>query len=193
VLDDLREWPVFTMRDVEKRAKSRAYAKLLVHNKLAKGEIARMGKGVYSFHADPALAVFAFKPAYLGLEYALSLHEAWEQEAIPVIITSRKVRCGVRQAAGENVLVRRASPHLMFGFELHEYYGFHLPVSGAEKTIVDFAYFNEPLPAEALEALLRESDVRKLTAYFKRAGLPGLAEKAGKGKLAESMRLTSGQ
>src|SRR3989344_9378761 len=101
--------PVVDFKSIERiigKSKKSSYAKLLVHNLLKKGKIKKIGKGVYTQHNEISLAVFSFKPAYLGLQSALSHHRIWEQETIPIIITSKKVRRGLRSLMGGNVLLR---------------------------------------------------------------------------------------
>ena len=83
------------------------YAKQLTRNLIRTGKIKRITKGHYTAYEDVSLAVFCFKPAYLGLQDALSFHNVWEQETIPVIITTKKVRQGIRKIFGVNVLIRR--------------------------------------------------------------------------------------
>ncbi len=170
VLDKFRGWPVFTFKDVEKIL-GKDYAKLVLHNAVKRGVVFRLGKGVYSFYDDPVLAVFAFRPAYLGLEYALSFYEFWEQESIPIILTSRRVRFGVRNVLGENVLIRYMKPEGMFGIEHHEYYGFHIPVSSPEKTLADFVYYNEPITEQALDELLNHVDIKEVRQILVKLGL----------------------
>ncbi len=170
VLDKFRSWPVFTFKDVEKLV-GKNYAKLVIHKYLISGKIHRLGKGVYSFHEDPVLAVYAFRPSYLGLEFALSLYEVWEQEAIPVIITSRKVKLGTRRIADENVLIRYMKPKGMFGYESQRYGEFYIPVSTPEKTLVDFIYYNEPMYEDAFDKLISICNERKVREYLVKIGL----------------------
>ena len=172
-IDKFKDWPVFTFKDVEKLV-GKSYAKLLIHNHLKSGKIIKMGKGVYSFQKDPVLAVFAFRPSYLGLEFALTFYELWEQESIPVIVTSRKVRPGVRQISGENVLIRRIKPSGMFGYETRKYYDFYIPVSNFEKTLVDFIYYREPITKTAFRALYKRCDRTVVEKYLKRIGIKGM-------------------
>src|SRR3989338_5424330 len=95
--------PVVDFASIKKITRNNAYAKLLIHQLVKKGRIHKLAKGIYSKHDNPELVVFAFKPAYFGLQDALSHHQLWEQETIPVIITSRHVRTGLRTVLGSNV------------------------------------------------------------------------------------------
>jgi len=102
------------------------------------------------------------------LQEALSLRNLWEQETNPVIVTPRKVRPGLRQIMGSNVLVRRIDRAMFFGFDLIKYYDLWLPVSDAEKTLIDFIYFKEHLPKPAFEELMARIDKKKLDSYLKK-------------------------
>ena len=74
-------------RIIRHKKNIKQYHKQLVRNLLLKGKIKKITKGYYSIYEDPSLIVFCFKPSYLGLQDALSAHNLWEQEAIPVVVT----------------------------------------------------------------------------------------------------------
>lgn len=155
------------LRILRSKKKVRQYQKQLIRNLLLKGKIKKLSKGFYTTHNEPSLVVFCFKPAYLGLQDALSFHELWEQETIPIIITSRKVRQGVRKALGVNILVRRIDKKYMFGFDHFKEGDFYLPYSDIEKTFIDMVYFNENFSEEAIKSILRKLDRKKLRLYLK--------------------------
>ena len=163
---------VFTLRDLriflKKEAISVGYADLLLHNMVSKGEITRITKGVYTFNKDLEVVGFAFPPFYYGLQDALSLRNIWEQETNPIVITPKKVRTGIRQIMDSNVLVRKISRKMFFGFELIKCNNYWLPVSDAEKTLIDFVYFNESLPKDTLEELTKKVQGKKLETYLKK-------------------------
>ena len=164
----LEKTPAFSARDIELIVKNKRYAHLLLHNLVKKGEIYRLTKGCYSKESDPILAVFCFKPAYLGLQEALSLDNLWEQETNPVIITARKAREGVRQALGNNIVIYRISPRYFFGFELFKYGDFFLPVSDIEKTLIDLVYFKNIPSEKTLREIKKRIQSAKLNSYLKR-------------------------
>ncbi len=180
VRQHFREQPVFSIADMRrflaKKGISKSYSTLLAHNLLGQGEINRIAKGVYSFHSDPMVSGFAFPPFYYGLQEALSLRNLWEQETNPVIITPLKVRPGLRKIMGSNVLVRRIGRKMFFGFDLLKYYDLWLPVSDAEKTLIDFVYFKEHLPKETLQELKAKTNKKRLAGYLKKCS-PLLAKK----------------
>ncbi len=163
--------PVVTFGSVERIIKKgrnvRQYAKQAMRNLLKKGRVKRLAKGCYTIHGEASLAVFCFKPAYLGLQDALSFHNLWEQETIPVIITGRKIRQGIRKILGMNVVIRRLDKRYLFGFDYGKSGDFFLPYSDVEKTFIDLVYFNEHIGAEAKKNLRKMADVKKLNEYLK--------------------------
>ena len=168
-----RDAPAFTVRDLkvflEGKKIGEAYLHLLVHNMLASGELKRITRGVYTFRDDVQVAGFGFTPFYYGLQDALSLHGFWEQEANPVIITPRRVRQGVREFNGRNFVLRRIERKMFFGFSMQRSSGLWIPVSDPEKTLIDFAYYREPLGKDALAALSEKIDRKRLAAYLARS------------------------
>ncbi len=171
-IDRVREFiartPIFTARDVAAMVGDRGYALLLLHNLAAKGEIHRVARGRYSRLDDPVLAVFAFAPAYLGLQEALSLRGEWEQETNVVLVTSGKAAPGVREVLGSKVVVHRVAPKYFFGFDHVPYGEFDVPVSDLEKTLIDLVYFRESPGPDALGGLLERADREVLDGYLGR-------------------------
>jgi len=143
------------------------YAKLFVFNLLKKGKIRKLGKGIYTKHFESTLSVFAFKPSYLGLQTALSLHGLWEQEVIPVIVTLKKVRSGLRKVMNSNILVRNICKKHFFAIELVKEGDFYLPYSDLEKTFIDMVFFNQKIDEETLENIKKRLDRKKLKKYLK--------------------------
>ncbi len=164
--------PVVDFKSVErivgaKKGKSN-YAKLLISNLIKNGKIRKIGKGFYTRHDDNSLAVFAFKPAYLGLQSALSFYGLWEQETIPIILTTKKVRRGIRVILRANVLVRNIDKRYFFGFDLVKDGRFYLPYSDLEKTFIDMVVFNIDISKDVLGKIRKMIDKRKLMDYLKR-------------------------
>ena len=163
--------PVVSYSSIEKivthRKKVKQYVKRLVHYLLASGRIKRLAKGCYTAMDDAAFAVFCFQPAYLGLQDALSFHSLWEQETIPVIITTRKVRPGLRKVLGKNVLIRRIGSRYFFGMQHRQQGRVALPYSDVEKTFIDMVYFREKLGNELLAAFKKRLNHKKIRAYLK--------------------------
>ena len=166
--------PVVEFKSIERivgKSKKSSYAKLLVSNLLKKGKIKKIGKGVYTKYDEISLAVFSFKPAYLGLQSALSYYGIWEQETIPVIITTRKVKRGLRKLIGRNVLLKNIDKRYFFGFEYVEEGGFYLPYSDLEKTFIDLIVFNQRIDENALKNIKKKLNKLKLLNYLKRYSL----------------------
>jgi len=139
----IEKTPYFTGFDVKRIVGNEAYAHLILNLLVKRGKIFRLAKGFYSKFDDPSLIVFYFKPAYLGLQDAMSYLNLWEQETVPVVITVKKVRVGIRKVLGTNVIVKRIKPKYFFGFKFLQEENFYLPVSNVEKTFIDLIYFNE--------------------------------------------------
>ena len=154
-------------RLIRSRRKVKQYPKQFIRNLILKGKIKKLVDGYYTIHEDPSLAVLCLKPAYLGLQDALSFHELWEQETIPVIITARKVRQGLRRVLGMNVLIRRIDKKYMFGSEYLKNGEFYLPYSDVEKTFIDMIYFRQSLSEESLKNIKKRINVKKLNSYLK--------------------------
>ncbi len=164
--------PAFTIADMKiflgKRGISPGYLNLLVHNMLVKGEIRRITRGVYTYSDDIEVVGFGFRPFYYGLQEALSLRNLWEQETNPVVVTPRKVRSGVRDFDGGNYLVKRINRRMFFGFEMMRHGDCWVPVSGVEKTLIDFVYFGEHLSRETLGEIQKKIDESVLRDNLKR-------------------------
>ena len=154
-------------RSIKSKKRIKQYQKQLIRNLILKGKIKRLTKGYYSLYDDPSLLVFCFNPAYLGLQDAMSFNNLWEQETIPVIITSKKVRQGIRKVFGSNVLMRRIKQKYVFGFEYQKQGDYYLPYSNIEKTFIDMIYFNQKMSEEDLKNILKKINKQKLKSYLK--------------------------
>lgn len=172
VLEFFGRTPVASSRDIKlvvnKSKPKKAYPHLLVHNLVKSGRIRKVVKGFYTSHEDPTVAVFCFKPAYIGLQDALSVHDVWEQQSNVVIVTSKKVRAGTRKIMGASVILHRINPKYLFGFDYVKYSGLFVPVSDLEKTFIDFIYFKEHMDKGTLRNLKRKINRKRLRIYLKR-------------------------
>jgi len=155
-------------RIIKHKKEVKQYVKRLIHYLLLKGKINRLTKGYYTKLDEVSLAVFCFQPAYLGLQDALSFHDLWEQETIPIIITTRKVRQGIREILGQNVLIRRINKKYFFGLEYHQQDKVAFPYSDIEKTFLDMVYFKEKLSGDIISTFQEKIDKKKLKSYLKR-------------------------
>ncbi|MBS3159727.1 hypothetical protein J4436_02980 [Candidatus Woesearchaeota archaeon] len=157
----IKKTPIFDINSLKKLSNDK-YVYLLLNKLLKKGKIKRLTRGYYTIHDDPSLLVFCFKQAYLGLQDAMSLHNLWEQETIPIIITTQKVRTGLRNVNGNNVLIKRIDKTLFFGFDYYKQGEFYLPYSDKEKTVIDMAYFKQNFKIN------KKLDKKKLEEYLKK-------------------------
>ncbi|MGC8587372.1 MAG: type IV toxin-antitoxin system AbiEi family antitoxin domain-containing protein [Candidatus Micrarchaeia archaeon] len=164
------QYPVFTLADLRVALSqmhvSQIYLKMLINHLIKRGEIIRITKGVYTFHNDLAVVGFAFRPFYYGLEDALSYRNLWTQMTNPVVMTTNVVREGPRKFANANYIVKRIDPKHFFGFDFVKYYDFWLPVSDAEKTLIDLVYYRHGVREEAMGPLASAIDVAKLEGYL---------------------------
>ncbi|MCW1298870.1 MAG: type IV toxin-antitoxin system AbiEi family antitoxin [Candidatus Parvarchaeum sp.] len=143
-------------------------ARLTLYAMERKGKIRRLKRGYYSFNSNLDAIGFIFEPFYYGLQEALSLHGLWEQQTNPVIITTRKVRTGVRSILGRNVVVRRIQRKMFFGYEAKRIGSSFIPVSDVEKTLIDFVYFKVKITKEVLEKMEKRLDKEKLQRYLEK-------------------------
>ena len=167
IIEFFNKSAVFTTRDIKLFVKNKNYSYLLISNLIKKGKIKKIVKGYYSFYDDPTLSVFCFRPAYIGLHDALSFHNLWEQETNVVIITTRKVRIGVRKVFGNNVIIHRIKLEYFFGFDYLPYDKFFVPVSDIEKTFIDLFYFRFNLDKKVIKEIKRFLDEKKLKRYLR--------------------------
>lgn len=157
-------------RIVKNKKNIKQYSKQLIRNLLLKNKIRKLAKGYYTKHNESGLAVFCFKPAYLGLQDALSFHNLWEQETIPVIITTKKVRQGIRKILDKNtnILIRKIDKKYFFGFDYYKEGDFYFPYSDIEKTFIDLIYFKQPMDEETLKNFKEKIDKKRLRNYLKK-------------------------
>jgi len=168
VREYLKRTPVASINSISRIVGCKSYAYLLLNHLVKKGEVFRITKGYYSIQSDPTLLVLCIKPSYLGLEDALSFHNLWEQETIPVIITPRKIRQGERKVLGHNVLIRRILPKYFFGWDLVKYGNFLVPVSDVEKTLIDLVYFRKRIDKHLARRFRKRADREKLAGYLRK-------------------------
>ncbi len=155
-------------RLIRARKQLKQYHKQLIRNLIKKRQLKPLTRGCYTIHDEVSLAVFCFTPAYLGLEDALSYHGLWEQETIPIVVTTRKVRQGLRKFAGTNYLVRRIDRKYYFGVDYYPVGEFSLPYSDKEKTFLDVLYFKLKFTDEELQEMATGLDTQKLWQYLER-------------------------
>lgn len=170
-IDKVRKYmhstPIFSTQSVARLVGDKDYAYMLLNHLVKAGEIKRLTRGCYTVHEEPSLIVYCIKPAYIGLEDAMSLRNLWEQETGAIIITTRKARCGRREIFGNNVMIRRISPKHFFGYDYIKYGDLLMPVSDAEKTFIDMVYFNR-MRKDTARLFKKKVDMKKLRGYLKK-------------------------
>ena len=97
----------------------------------------------------------------------MSMHNLWQQETIPIIITTRNIRPGIRKIIDINVLIKRIRKKYFFGFNYHKQGNFYFPYSDIEKTFIDVVYFRIKLNKEEIKDILVKLDIKKLNSYLK--------------------------
>ena len=155
-------------RIIRDKRNAEGYAKRLINYLANKGKIKRLCKGHYTKKDNSDLAIFCFMPAYFGLQDAMSFHNLWEQETIPLIVTSKRVRNGLRKIFGSNVLIRRIDKKYFFGYEYFQEGNVALPYSDVEKTFIDLIYFKERIGDEAILRFKKEINKEKLNGYLEK-------------------------
>jgi len=155
-------------RIIKNKKSVKGYARKMVHYLVKNGKISRLGKGIYTAKDNINLVIFCFQPAYFGLQDAMSFYNLWEQETIPIIITNRKVRKGIRSILGQNVLIRNIDKKYFFGYEDFQEGDVALPYSDIEKTFIDMIYFKEHLDEEVIDNFKEKINKKRLKDYLKR-------------------------
>lgn len=155
-------------RIVRYKKNIKQYTKQLIRNLLLKGKIKKLTKGYYTQYNEISLAVFCFKPSYLGLQNAMSFHNLWEQETIPVILTARQIRPGIRKIMGNNFLIRKIDKKYLFGFEYYKDGDFYFPYSDIEKTFIDMVYFRQYMDKEVIENFREKINKKKMKDYLRK-------------------------
>lgn len=152
-------------RIVGDKKRIKQYTKQIIRNLIKQNRIKRITKGFYTIHEDPSLAVFCFS-GYLGVQNALSFHNLWEQETVPVIITAKRLRSGRREVFGANVIIKKIDRKYFFGFEYQKDGDFYLPYSDIEKTFIDEIYFKLPMDEELIANFREKINKKKLREYL---------------------------
>ena len=155
-------------RFIQKQNGNEKYIYLMINNMIKKGEIKRVTRGYYSINDDPIISVFCFKPSYIGLQSALSIHNLWEQETIPIIITTGKIRQGIRSVNENNVMLHRISPRYFFGIDYTKEGNIYIPVSDIEKTFIDLIYFKQKIDKGLLKEFKKRINKKKLINYARK-------------------------
>jgi|SRR3989344_111727 len=171
VIELFNKSPVVDAKSVKRIVRSKKnikqYSRHILNNLIKQNKIYSLAKGYYTKHDEISLAVFAFQPSYLGLQDALSQHDLWEQETIPIIITAKNVRTGIRKVMGRNIYIRKINKKYLYGYEFM-LGKFNLPYSDVEKTFIDMIYFNEKFDKILIKDIKKKLNKEKLNDYMKK-------------------------
>ncbi len=147
--------------------KEKGYSKRIINYLIKQQKIKRLSKGCYTALNNSSLAVFCFQPAYLGLQDALSFHNLWEQETIPIIISIRNIRTGIRKSLGSNILIKKIDKKYFFGMDYYQEGNYALPYSDIEKTFIDMIYFRQQIDKETIKEIRKKIETKKLKKYLR--------------------------
>lgn len=167
-----RTYPAFTYREAKIYldgigVNTKNLARIISYLKKT-GKIGSLGKGVYTYNKDSPVIGFGYSPFYYGLLYAMSIREFWTQDSRPELVTIRQVRRTQLKTPDEKVVffTHHISADRFFGFDFIKYGEFTVPVSDAEKTLIDLFYFRVRLPLQEYSRVLKSVNVTKLRKYI---------------------------
>ncbi len=161
-------FPVFRASELRTIGIGKDYVKRLAHLLIAKGEIIRITRGIYTFHDNAYVVGFAFSPFYYGLEDALRIRGLSEQGTNPLVVTTRNVRGGLRKFGESNYVIYKIEKEYFFGYNMEKRDGFWVPVSDLEKTVIDMLYFQGGIRDELWPGILERLDRKRIREYLKR-------------------------
>jgi len=170
--DNFKKSKVFSLRDVRilfsNKNISKDYSKNLMSNLIKEKKIHKITNGKYTFQEEIMCIGFAFSPFYYGLQEALSLHNLHEQETNAIIITTNKIKPGIREIMNTNVYLRRIDKKYFFGYDFIKYYDIEIPVSDIEKTLIDLVYYKESISKDVILEIKKKIDLIKLNEYLEK-------------------------
>lgn len=142
----LREFVVFSAKDIEKRDASFHKQRLSEWQRMK--YIEKIRQGFYVFSDLPSneqtlflIANSIYQPSYVSLEMAFSLYHLIPESVYTVTsVTSRKTS-GFQTSRG-NFSYRHIKPKLFFGYGLREYGKHRFAVADIEKAVLDYLYLN---------------------------------------------------
>lgn len=180
ILEQFKGMPVFRLADASQVIRSREYAKKFLARMIKEKKIQKIRRDFYTLHSDPFLAsTFAVKPSYITSVSALYFHRLITQ--IPKDVFC----CTERQSASIKFISEIKYKHTgyFFGFTMHKYEGFSVPVAVPEKAVIDsigivpLSLVEEALDSIDAKELVRMLCVIKKSSFVKRIGF--LAERNG--------------
>lgn len=170
-VEKLEKSSAFSFKQIEAKL-GKNYAKTFIHTLAERGRIVKLLKGWYTFKKSPYLITIPLGKAYIGLGTAAFLHGAWNQVPIVCVLSpnaSLKARSGMRVVAGWNVLIKKISDKMYFGYEEKFFEDIEewIRVSDIEKTLIDIVYYDYAFAGEIIPKLMEMASRKKLEKYIK--------------------------
>ncbi|MCL5011518.1 MAG: hypothetical protein M1594_01325 [Candidatus Marsarchaeota archaeon] len=172
IIERFSSYPVFTYSDIKLYLGGVIddnSLRVLLSYMTSKKKLYRVRKASYTFKKDEMMAGYAFEPFYFGLFFAMTCRGVWDQLPHVCIVTTkqvRKSRVGLFREEDFWVDLHHVPFKYFFGFSSVFYNGFEVPVSDAEKTLIDFVYFKTTLSSDDYALLCRRVDRNKLVKYL---------------------------
>lgn len=173
LIQALRRYPVFTVRDIANvLRKSSGYAYLVAYRLKKAGTIQEIERGKYTLETDQFLiASWIVWPSYISGWAALQYHHLTEQLPFTLqVITTRKRNKKSLLFHGTNIefsIIRKAA---FTGFKKIMYQNREIFIAEPEKAVVDGLWFEKmsfPEAREIIAAHRRKINKRKLLRYAK--------------------------
>ena len=175
IAETFRGFKTFTFRDIRialtenHRKISDKTIQVTISRMVKKGRIYPVMKGVFSLKRDDGLVGFAFSPFYYGGMAALMVREMIDDQVKMEVMTTRTVKRSFVDIYGgsSRAVLHHLPKKYYFGFGDVKYGSITVPVSDAEKTLIDLFYYRIGLPIQDYSELLRAIRRKRLMKYLK--------------------------
>lgn len=183
ILEELKKYPVFSIRTLSGIInKENYYSKLVAHRLKKSGLIFELERDRYTLHTDPLLvASHIVWPCYISSWTAIRYYNLTEQlpSNIQVITTRARKRRKLqfKNATIEFIKIKREN---FFGFGKIPYGEFEIFIAEKEKALADALYLKQMSSRAFLEILQqyrKELDTKKLVTYLKKMKMSNAIKK----------------
>jgi predicted transcriptional regulator of viral defense system len=144
--NELREFPIFSIRDISKLPEKVYYHRLVEWQK--KGYMVRLGKNLFAFserqieeHLLMLTANKMYSPSYISLEMALNFYNLIPETSFTFTSVSARKTTEFQTTYG-HYSYKKIKKMMMFGYDLLKYDDFIVRFAYPEKAIIDFLYLN---------------------------------------------------
>ena len=176
ILGHFKNSATFTLNDAYlflrsgKAGVSRTYTQVTLSRMSKRRSLYQVAKGVFSVRNNVEVAGFAFSPFYYGGVSALMIRDLIDDQVLLEIMTTKTVRKSRVKVFGgsANVLLHHIPDRYYFGFDEIMYGGLKVPVSNAEKTLIDLLYFKIRLSEDDYLRLVASIDRKRLAMYLRK-------------------------